>query len=154
MAEPVFERAGEGGSLTHPFGGDVAFKVRGEQSDGAMTAFESVVAAGEGPPLHTHANEDETLYVLEGQVRFRLGDELHAATAGSFVFVPRGRPHTFQNVGNRPARLLIHFAPAGMERFFDRFATMDGSGPEAFAAAAAPVGMEVVGPPLAQSAPE
>ena len=153
MAEPVFKGPGEGGTREHPLGGEVAFKVRGEQADGSLTAFETVVAAGEGPPLHTHAHEDETLYVLEGEVRFKVGDELHAAPPGSFVFVPRGMRHTFQNVGDEPARILIHFTPSGMERFFDRFAELDEPGPDAFEQAAAPAGMEVVGPPLAQSDP-
>ena len=153
MAEAVFRQPAEGGTRSHPFGGDVAFKVRGEQSSGAMTAFETVVAPGEGPPLHTHAREEETLYVIEGDVRFRLGDELVGGSSGSFAFVPRGMPHTFQNVGDGPLRMLIHFAPSGMERFFDAFAAMEAPGPEAFATAAEPAGMTVVGPPLRQSDP-
>ena len=39
--------------------------------------------------------------------------------------------------------MLILFTPSGMEAFFDRFA--DGAD---FASAAAPAGMEVLGPPL------
>jgi quercetin dioxygenase-like cupin family protein len=153
MAEPVFKGPGGGGTLDHPLGGQVAFKLRGDQSEGSLTAFETVVAPGEGPPLHTHANEDETLYVLEGQVRFKLGDELQAGPAGSFAFIPSGRPHTFQNVGDKPARMLIHFTPSGMERFFDGFAALDAPDPDVFSRIGAEVGMAVVGPPLAQSDP-
>jgi len=153
MAEPLFEPAGEGEGqgMHHPLGGDVAFKVRGNQSGGAMTAFETVVPAGQGPPLHIHANEDETLYVLDGQVRFKLGDELHTGGPGAFVFVPRGAPHTFQNVGEEDARILIHFSPSGMEGFFERFAALEETGPETFARLATEVGMTVVGPPLAEA---
>jgi quercetin dioxygenase-like cupin family protein len=89
MVEPLFEPPGQSPGMRHPLGGDVAFKVRGEQSGGAVTAFETVVASGQGPPLHTHAHEDETLYVLDGEVRFKIGDDMHAGGAGSFVFVPR-----------------------------------------------------------------
>jgi quercetin dioxygenase-like cupin family protein len=89
--------------------------------------------------------------VLEGDVRFKLDDELHAGGVGSFVFVPRGRPHTFQNVGDEEARILIHFAPSGMERFFEAFDALETPGPDAFERVAVGVGMEVVGPPLAQS---
>ena len=153
MAEQVFERPGEGATVDHPLGGRVIFKVRGDQSDGALTAFETVVAPGEGPPLHEHAREDETLYVLEGQVRFKLGDRLETGHAGAFVFVPPRTPHTFQNVGDEPARLVIHFSPSGMERFFEGFAESDVSGPDAFTTIGAEVGMVVVGPPLAQSDP-
>ena len=154
MAEPVIRHPGEGGAVDHPLGDQASFKVRGEQSGGSMTVFETVVAPGVGPPLHTHANEDETLYVVEGEVRFKIGDELQKTPVGGFAFVPRGTPHTFQNAGDRPARLLIHFAPAGMERFFDRFAATEAPDEGTFAAVGAQVGMEVVGPPLAQSDPD
>jgi quercetin dioxygenase-like cupin family protein len=153
MAEPVMQRPGEGAAIGNPLGGQVMFKLRDAQSGGSLIAFETVVGPGEGPPLHTHANEDETLYVIEGQVRFRLGDELETAPVGSFVFIPRGLPHTWQNHGDGPARMLIHFSPSGMERFFDSFARLDAPGADAFATLGGEVGMAVVGPPLAQSHP-
>jgi quercetin dioxygenase-like cupin family protein len=153
MADAVFMGADEGDRVGHPLGGAVAFKVRGDQSDGVMTAFETAVAPGEGPPLHIHASEDETLYVVEGDVRFKLGDELSAGGPGSFVFVPRGVRHTFQNVGGARARILIHFSPSGMERFFERFAALDAPDPSSFATVGAGVGMTVVGPPLSVSDP-
>ena len=153
MAESVFRGPGEGGTLVNPVGGHVVFKVRGEQSDGAFTALETIVAPGEGPPLHTHANEDETLFVIEGEVRFRIGDEVHTGHAGAFVFVARHTPHAFQNAGDTTARLLVSFSPAGMERFFDAFAALEQRDAAAFVRLGAEVGMTVVGPPLAQTAP-
>jgi quercetin dioxygenase-like cupin family protein len=153
MGEPVFQRPGEGETLDSPIGADVVFKARGEETDGTLTAFENLVAPGDGPPMHTHANEGESAYVLEGEVRFKLGDEIQAAPAGSFVFIPRGTPHAWQNVGDGPARMLIHFTSSGMERFFERFAALETPDPAAFETLGAEVGMEVVGPPLAQSDP-
>ena len=153
MAEPVIRRPGEGETVANPLDAQVVFKVRGEQTGGRLTAFENVVAPGDGPPLHTHANEDESMYVLDGEVRFKLADEIRAAPAGSFVFIPRGTPHTWQNVGDGPARMLIHFTPSGMERFFDGFAALEAPGPTAFETVGAEVGVVVVGPPLAQSDP-
>jgi quercetin dioxygenase-like cupin family protein len=127
--------------------------VRGEDSDGSLVAFENVIAPGEGPPLHVHANEDEYWYVVSGDFRFKLGDELAEAPAGSFVFVPRGTAHCFQNVGDSPATILVLFTPAGMESFFDEFATLDEADPGAFAAIGAKVGMDIIGPPLRVSDP-
>lgn len=146
---------GEGRAIQGPAGGMLTFKARGEQTAGSLTALENVIAPGDGPPLHVHAAEDEAWYVLEGRLRFRLGTGLHAAPAGSFVFVPRGTPHCFQNVGSEPARILVLFTPAGMERFFDRFAALpDGADiPEAFRSIGREVGMDVVGPPLSRSDP-
>jgi quercetin dioxygenase-like cupin family protein len=146
---------GQGVTVPNPVGGPVTFKVRGIETRGALTVLETEVAANQGPPFHVHANEDETLYVLEGSFRFRLGDELRKAPVGSFVYVPRGLPHCFQNVGESTGRMLVTFSPAGMERFFERFAEIvPGSDPaEAFKTAGADAGMSVLGPPLAISHP-
>jgi quercetin dioxygenase-like cupin family protein len=142
-----------GATIEGPVGGPLTYKARGEQTNGTFTAYENVIPPRQGPPLHTHANEDEAWYVLEGELRFKIGDELRAAPAGSFVFVPRDTPHCFQNVGDNPARILVMFTPAGMERFFDEFATLPAPEPEAFAKIGDPLGMKVLGPPLAQSDP-
>ena len=139
---------GEGATIEGPAGGPLTFKVRGEQTGGSLTAFENVIAPGDGPPLHTHADEDEAWYVIHGTLRFRLGDTHADAPAGSFVFVPRGTPHAFTNAGSEPARILVLFTPSGMERFFDRFAQLPAFDPAAFGTLGAEAGMTVVGPPL------
>ncbi len=149
MADPIVVRPGEGSSIQGPVGGPLSFKARGEQTGGSLTALENVIPPGEGPPLHTHANEDEFWWVIEGELRFTLGEELSSAPEGTFVFVPRGTPHNFQNVGEGPARILVMFTPAGMERFFDRFAADSAEPPpQRFASIGGEVGMNVVGPPL------
>jgi quercetin dioxygenase-like cupin family protein len=142
---------GDGTTIEGPAGGPLTFKVRGEQTNGTLTALENVIAPGDGPPLHVHANEDESWYVIEGELRFRLDTEVAAAPAGTFVFVPRGVRHAFQNAGDTPARILVLFTPSGMEHFFDRFVSA-GGGPEAFRSAGSKVGMDVVGPPMAGEA--
>ena len=85
----------------------------------------------------------------------RLGETIQEAPAGSFVFIPRDVPHTWQNTGDDPARLLVLFAPAaaGMERFFERSAELAGDtrAADAFKKFAGDAGMEVLGPPLAQT---
>jgi len=154
--QPIAVGPGDGHTVQGPAGGPLTFKVRGEQTGGALTAIENVIAPGDGPPLHTHEAEDEFWYVIAGDLRFKLGDQIAAAPQGSFVFVPRGTPHAFQNVGSDPARILVMFTPSGMERFFDAFAALpdDAVVPEAFGRIGREVGMDVVGPPLAVSLPE
>ncbi len=144
---------GDGERSRSPLGGDLRFLVRGEQSNGALAAIEAVAPPGEGPPLHVHNREDETIYILEGEFRCKLGDDLTTTSAGSFVFIPRGLPHGWQNVGDQPGRMLITFAPAGMEGFFDRLSHLTEFDLESFRSAAAEHGMDVVGPPLAESDP-
>ena len=140
----------DGVSVANPVGGSITFKVRGHETHGALLALETVAASGEGPPLHTHASEDEFLYVLEGRFQFRLEDELHDVAVGSCMYIPRGVPHTWRNAGDSPARMLAVFTPAGMEAFFQQFAAHAGTtaAPEAFRTLGEEAGMIVVGPPL------
>jgi quercetin dioxygenase-like cupin family protein len=153
--EPRVVGPGEGRRIQGPAGGPLTFKVRGEDSDGGLTVFENVIAPGDGPPAHTHAAQDESWYVLEGELRFKLDGAMRSAPAGSFVFVPRGTVHAFQNVGEGPARILVIFNPSGMEPFFEQFAELPAGAvePGVFAQLGAAVGMDVVGPPLAVSDP-
>jgi oxalate decarboxylase/phosphoglucose isomerase-like protein (cupin superfamily) len=74
--------------------------------------------------------------VLAGDLRGKLGDELSARPVGSFVFIPRGVAHTFQNTGVEPGRMLVMFAPAGMEDFFDRLSKLTAFDPTPFVAPA------------------
>ena len=158
MSERAITLGPEGGeSLRNPAGGPLTIKARGRETGGALTVFESVPAPGEGPPLHRHVAEDEIVYVLEGELRILLDGELSDAPAGSFVFVAKGVPHTWQNVGAGHARILFAFAPAapGMETFFERAAEVPEGTPlaEAFAQLADDAGMETLGPPLAVTHP-
>jgi len=102
-----------------------------------------------------HVNDDEIFYALEGFFRFKLDGELRDAPAGTLAFIPKGVEHTWQNVGDEPARLLIVTAPAGFERFFELFAQIpaDASPADEFRRIGAEIGMPVVGPPLAESDP-
>jgi mannose-6-phosphate isomerase-like protein (cupin superfamily) len=73
-------------------------------------------AGGEEPPraiapLHVHFEDDEAWYVLEGALRFRIGDEEVDAGAGAAVFAPRGVAHTYWNAAPEPARYLIVMTP-------------------------------------------
>jgi len=93
--------------------------LRSEQSDGQVAVIETAPAPGVGPPLHHH-DFDETFYVMEGELTFRLRDEILTAGPGELVFAPRGVPHTFANLSGTPARQLIVCTPAGFERYFAR----------------------------------
>jgi quercetin dioxygenase-like cupin family protein len=99
--------------VANPVGGPVTFKVRSAESGGALTVLETEVAASQGLPFHVHANEDETLYVLEGSFRFQLGDEVRDAPVGSFVYVPRGLPALLPDVGESAGRMLVTFSRPG-----------------------------------------
>ena len=148
---------GEGLSVENPLGGIFTFKITSDESNGALTAIETFVVRQEGPPLHVH-EQDEVIYTLAGSLRVKLGDTLREAPAGSFVFIPRGTPHTWQNIGAEPLRFFATIMPAAVafEEFFKRYALLPAEerGVEAFARVAAETkAFEVVGPPLAESDP-
>ena len=153
MGRGLIIRAGQAERVRSPLGGDVTYLARGGDTGGAFTALEFLVPPGEGPPLHVHTREEEWVYLLEGELRWKLGDELSTASPGASLFIPRGAAHGFHNATDTPARMLATFTPAGIEGFFDRLADLTAFDPEAFRAAAAAHGMEVVGPPLAESDP-
>jgi quercetin dioxygenase-like cupin family protein len=110
--------SGTGKALWGP--GDMyTFLVTGEQTGGSHFAMEGLVPPGGGPPPHTHDNEDETLYVLEGTCSVQIGEQRLVASAGDIVFLPRGTPHAFRNEGPDTLRLILTFLPAGIERYFE-----------------------------------
>jgi len=100
-------------------GDHYTFLVTGEESGGAYFAMEALVPPGGGPPPHIHSREDETFYLLEGDIEFVLGEERISAGPGDFVNVPRGTVHCFRNAGTETARMILTFTPAGIERFFE-----------------------------------
>ncbi len=141
---------GEGKTVPVP-GHKITHKVVGVDTDGAYSLLE-VELTGDGPPQHIHKGEDETFYVLEGEVKFLLGETTSIAKAGSFVSIPRGTVHAFCRVDKKNAKLLATFTPAGMEKFFDEAVDLDVTDTEAYVAKAEELAekynMEVVGPPL------
>jgi quercetin dioxygenase-like cupin family protein len=154
--EPIALRPGEGESLWF-LGQLLTIKASAETSGGGLTLIEAVCPQGPGAPLHVHHDDNEWFYVLEGEMAFWVGGTVIAAPAGSFVFGPRGIPHTF-DVVTPEARFLLGADPAG----FDRFPREVGvraetltlppppDGPPdigALVAAAARFGIEILGPP-------
>ena len=108
------------------FGGlGVRFMIDGAQSGGNFALVEHpieprVLAA----PMHTHRNEDEYTYVLEGEIGVQVGEEVRVARPGDLVFKPGGMPHAFWNAGDAPARALEIISPAGFERYFSEIAPL------------------------------
>ncbi|BCK72584.1 cupin [Streptomyces libani subsp. rufus] len=71
-----------------------------------------------GPPQHRHAQHDEGFYIISGTVRFTVGGDNYDATAGTFVMVPPGAPHTFANVTDQPAVMLSILTPDLYMQYF------------------------------------
>jgi quercetin dioxygenase-like cupin family protein len=103
----------------------VRFMIDGETTNNAFSLVEHPLPPRAlGAPVHTHRNEDEYSYVLEGRVGVQLGDEVLEAGPGELVFKPRGVAHAFWNAGDEPARLLELISPAGFENYFRELAPL------------------------------
>lgn len=111
--------------------GDVTLKAVGAETGGTLAVYEFVVPpATAGPPLHIHRSWDEAFYVLEGEMTFLIDGRTSTAPAGSFVFIPRGIPHTFWNESAAPARQVTVFNPAGIEEYFAEVSRVMAAGGE------------------------
>ena len=94
------------------------FLATGEETGGTYAAFEALVPPGGGPPPHIHSREEESFLVLTGEMTFQLGEERFVAGPGTFLNMPVGSRHGFRNESDRPARMIITVAPAGLEKMF------------------------------------
>jgi quercetin dioxygenase-like cupin family protein len=103
----------------------VRFMIDGETTGGAFSLVEHPLPPRAlGAPLHTHRDEDEYSYVLEGRVGVQLGPDVLEAGPGDLVVKPRGIAHTFWNASDEPARLLELISPAGFEHYFRELAPL------------------------------
>ena len=138
-------------------GNRFSIKGHGHDTGGSLGLAEATMWPGMATPLHVHHREDEAFYLLEGEIRFRCGDEEFTAEAGDFVFGPREVPHSFK-VLEAGARVLLLMTPAGLEQMF-----IEGGVPvgdpnerpaehydmERIVALATKYGWDIIGPPMA-----
>jgi quercetin dioxygenase-like cupin family protein len=117
---PTIRKPNEGRTIAVV--GDVyRFLATSEDTNGKYAMWEAIVPPGGGPPPHVHSREEESFYILEGEITFQIGDDRVVATAGIFANRPVGMPHSFKNESSQPAKMLISIAPAGLEEMFFEF---------------------------------
>src|SRR5262245_17908493 len=117
MTRAVIRKPGEGRTVVVV--GDVyRFLATGDDTNGKYALWEALVPPGGGPPPHVHSREEEGFYILTGEITFTMGDKRLTASAGMFVNMPVGTPHSFKNESGTPAKMLISVAPAGLEKMF------------------------------------
>lgn len=98
-------------------GAVLEFLATGEETGGAFALFEARGLPGMEPPPHLHTREDETYYLLAGELSFTVGERTFRATRGDFVFLPRGVRHAFR-VESESFHVLVGLYPAGLEQMF------------------------------------
>jgi len=83
---------------------------------------------GFGPPLHRHRDAAEAFFVVEGEYLMFLDEDQQVCPPGTFVYVPRGVPHTFQVTSPGPGKKLNLFSPSAMVGFFEDLAAAEAAG--------------------------
>jgi quercetin dioxygenase-like cupin family protein len=104
------------GALWH-LGGLLRIRAYGAATNGALAIVEEHARLGYRMPSHVHSREDETLYVIDGELSYRRGGETGRAGPGETVFLPRQVAHHFEVVSGH-AHFLLIVTPAGFENFF------------------------------------
>lgn len=105
--------------------------VSGGDPNGAYSLLEWCVAPGRLLPAceakdygaHRHLECEETFLITSGALEFLLGDAVVVLREGDFVRVPKGVRHGYQNTSGEPAKMLVSFVPAGLERLFVKYRT-------------------------------
>lgn len=120
---------GEGLRLQSGPGRDLIFKVTGEDTGGAFDYFIVQVAPHGGPPLHVHHLQEETIHVLKGRYKIRIGDEIFTCDPGGFAYLPSKVPHAFLNLTDEPGEIIVVYTPGGGHKFYEEFGPISRSGP-------------------------
>jgi len=142
---------GEGLRLTSGPGRDLIFKVTGEDTGGAFDYFVVQVAPRGGPPLHVHHWQEETIHVLKGRYKIRIGDSTFNCNEGGFAYLPSKVPHAFLNLTDEPGEVIVVYTPGGGHKFYEEFGPISRSGPpdpKRLAPVFEKYGMSLLGPPL------
>jgi quercetin dioxygenase-like cupin family protein len=142
---------GEGLRLQSGPGRDLIFKVTGEDTGGAFDYFIVEVAPRGGPPLHVHHNQEETIHVLKGQYKIRIGDEIFRCNEGGFAYLPSRVPHAFLNLTDEPGEIVVVYTPGGGHKFYEELGPISRStnpDRQVIAAVFEKYGMTLLGPPL------
>ena len=106
----VVVRPGEGHRV-----GNVEFLARTADTPRFNLGIVTVKPRRDGPGEHVHEAEDDSFYILEGELTFTVEDEVVVAGPGTFVLVPPGLQHTFRNDGDTVVRMVNIHAPAGFD---------------------------------------
>jgi mannose-6-phosphate isomerase-like protein (cupin superfamily) len=153
---PVIRQDGEGEHLWFAGGGLFTIKASAAETGSAFVLWEDREVRGKPTPLHRHPNEDETLYVLEGEILVHLNGEEHLVGEHGVFVAPRGVPHAFLVI-SETARLLTLQTPGTGEAFYRELCepaspgAVPGSRPADFArlreVAQRSDSIEILGPP-------
>ena len=90
----------------------IRYLIDGTETGAGMGVFELTVAPGSRvPPAHSHRDNEELVYVLEGRLRYSVDGETRDLVPGERMYTPKGSVHAFANPHEAPAKALIILTP-------------------------------------------
>lgn len=142
---------GEGLRLFSGPGRDLIFKVTGDDTGGAFDYFIVEVAPHGGPPLHVHHTQEETIQVVKGHFKIRIGDAIVYCKEGGFAYLPSKIPHAFLNLTDEKGEIIVVYTPGGGHKFYEELGPLTRNGSpdhKVVAQLFAKYDMTLLGPPL------
>lgn len=101
----------------------ITVRLTGGQTQNLFTMTEDAMKPTFKLGLHLHRKHAESFHILEGEVEFRLGSQTHVARAGTTIHVPPNTPHAARVTNGKPARMIMLYAPSGIELFLSEMKT-------------------------------
>ncbi len=96
-----------------------ALKLLGHETNESIMMFEETLPAGTKSLFHLHRDSDEVAWVIEGEITFKIGDEVSVGGSGTCAFFPRNVPHAWKNSGSGTGRVLFLYTPASAGRYVE-----------------------------------
>lgn len=117
VATAIVRQQGEGEQLWFAGGGVFTMKATSDETGGAFFLLEDRMVRGKMTPLHIHPNEDDSVYVVQGELLVHIDGREYSVNEGGFFFAPRGVPHAFMVV-SETAHILAWQTPGSGEVFY------------------------------------
>ena len=108
----------EGGDRLNIPGSEFVHKIKSSDTDNVFSMIVIITQPGKGVDLHVHENEDELVYLLQGEIEVTLGDQKMLAVPGVTALLPRGIAHGFTNVGDTPSIIIDTILPGRFDNYF------------------------------------
>lgn len=121
----------ESGEKISFMGMDLVWKLTNKLSSSLMT-FVQIAPPASAVPMHIHHNEDESIYLLEGELAFQVGEDKFEVKKGGTVYMPKGVAHGFRITGNTDAHILFTLSISPESRYEEMFEGLVGLSPENF----------------------
>lgn len=103
-------------------------RVKCKDTGGVFSVIELITEPGMGVAPHVHENEDELVYLLQGEIEVTLGDQTMRAVPGVMALLPRGISHGFTNIGTTPSIIIDTILPGQFDNYFAELAALYKSG--------------------------